>query len=156
MLAQDAVDLGRNALVVALMIGAPVLVVGMVVLFRGGDLLEQTEDEHNYVTVLKPRDGELEYYFGAAWEQEPNGVADEAADEIEAGVRLFEPVALYDLVTRAVKYGLLFIARSLRRSNFFGVSALLRRAILVGVVIGIVAVFVWIHREWEATLPEHL
>jgi len=31
-------------------------------------------------------------------------------DEIEAGVRLFEPVALYDLVTRAVKYGLLFIA----------------------------------------------
>ena len=32
-----------------------------------------------------------------------------AIDEIEAGVRLFEPVALYDLVTRAVKYGLLFI-----------------------------------------------
>jgi len=31
-------------------------------------------------------------------------------NEIEAGVRLFEPVALYDLVTRAVKYGLLFIA----------------------------------------------
>lgn len=30
-------------------------------------------------------------------------------DEIAAGVRLFEPVALYDLVTRAVKYGLLFI-----------------------------------------------
>lgn len=29
--------------------------------------------------------------------------------EIEAGVRLFEPVALYDLVTRAVKYGLLFV-----------------------------------------------
>jgi len=33
-----------------------------------------------------------------------------AMDEIDAGVRLFEPVALYDLVTRAVKYGLLFIA----------------------------------------------
>lgn len=33
-----------------------------------------------------------------------------AVDEIAAGVRLFEPVALYDLVTRAVKYGLLFIA----------------------------------------------
>lgn len=30
-------------------------------------------------------------------------------DEIDAGVRLFEPVALYDLVTRAVKYGLLFV-----------------------------------------------
>ena len=30
--------------------------------------------------------------------------------EISAGVRLFEPVALYDLVTRSVKYGLLFIA----------------------------------------------
>jgi len=36
--------------------------------------------------------------------------ADVDIDEIEAGVRLFEPVALYDLVTRAVKYGLLFIA----------------------------------------------
>jgi inner membrane protein len=32
-----------------------------------------------------------------------------AIDEIEAGVRLFEPVGLYDRVTRAVKYGLLFI-----------------------------------------------
>jgi inner membrane protein len=30
-------------------------------------------------------------------------------EEVEAGVRLFEPVALYDMVTRAVKYGLLFI-----------------------------------------------
>ncbi len=29
--------------------------------------------------------------------------------EIEAGVRLFEPVGLYDRVTRSVKYGLLFI-----------------------------------------------
>jgi len=33
-----------------------------------------------------------------------------AIDEISSGVRLFEPVALYDLVTRAVKYGLLFVA----------------------------------------------
>ena len=33
-----------------------------------------------------------------------------AIDEIDAGVRLFVAVALYDLVTRAVKYGLLFIA----------------------------------------------
>jgi inner membrane protein len=32
-----------------------------------------------------------------------------AVDEISSGVRLFEPVALYDLVTRAVKYGVLFI-----------------------------------------------
>ncbi len=31
-------------------------------------------------------------------------------NEIEAGVRLFEPVALYGKVTRSVKYGLLFIA----------------------------------------------
>ncbi len=30
-------------------------------------------------------------------------------DEATAGVRLFEPVALYDKVTRAVKYGLLFV-----------------------------------------------
>jgi inner membrane protein len=33
-----------------------------------------------------------------------------AIDDVEGGVRLFEPVALYDAVTRAVKYGLLFIA----------------------------------------------
>ena len=39
-------------------------------------------------------------------------VAGRAPDihEVSAGVRLFEPVALYDSVTRAVKYGLLFIA----------------------------------------------
>ena len=35
--------------------------------------------------------------------------ADVNLTEIEAGVRLFEPVALYDLVTRAVKYGLRFV-----------------------------------------------
>ena len=33
-----------------------------------------------------------------------------ALDDVEGGVRLFEPVTLYDAVTRAVKYGLLFIA----------------------------------------------
>jgi len=44
--------------------------------------------------------------FPQAW---PEG-AGVNIQEISAGVRLFEPVALYDLVTRSVKYGLLFIA----------------------------------------------
>ncbi len=43
--------------------------------------------------------------FPQAW----LGCQDVDITEIEAGVRLFEPVALYDLVTRSVKYGLLFI-----------------------------------------------
>ena len=53
---------------------------GMMVLFRRGHRSDQLEDEHNYVSVLEPRaNGQVEYYFGAIWEQEPNGVATEDA-----------------------------------------------------------------------------
>jgi rhamnogalacturonyl hydrolase YesR len=52
---------------------------GMMVLFKRQDLKLQAEDEHNYVSVLQPRNGKLEYYFGAVWEQEPNGIATEEA-----------------------------------------------------------------------------
>jgi rhamnogalacturonyl hydrolase YesR len=51
---------------------------GMMLLFRKGERSEQIEDEHNYVSVLRPADGRLEYYFGAIWEQEPGGVTTEA------------------------------------------------------------------------------
>lgn len=37
------------------------------VLFRKGDLKDQTEDEHNFVHQLTARDGHLRYYFGAIW-----------------------------------------------------------------------------------------
>ena len=52
---------------------------GMMALFKRQDLRLQAEDEHNYVSVLQPRNGKLEYYFGAVWEQEPNGIATEEA-----------------------------------------------------------------------------
>lgn len=47
---------------------------GLVLLFRKSARDEQTEDEHNVVSVMELADGRLEYYFGAAWSQEPNGI----------------------------------------------------------------------------------
>jgi rhamnogalacturonyl hydrolase YesR len=52
---------------------------GMFLLFRKGSRNEQTEDEHNFVSVMQPGDGKLEYYFGAAWVQEPGGVTSKEA-----------------------------------------------------------------------------
>ncbi|MCB0639573.1 MAG: DUF4861 family protein, partial [Lewinella sp.] len=52
---------------------------GMAVIFRTADLVEITEDAHSQVVVLRPSQGKLTYYFGAAWEQEPNGITTEAA-----------------------------------------------------------------------------
>jgi hypothetical protein len=54
---------------------------GIAVLYRNQDLIEITEDEYNHVVVLKPKDGMLTYYFGAAWEQEPNGIQSREAFE---------------------------------------------------------------------------
>jgi rhamnogalacturonyl hydrolase YesR len=53
---------------------------GMAVLFRRTNLIEQTEDDHNYVSLLGPRDGSLQYAFGAFWAGEENGVS--SADEL--------------------------------------------------------------------------
>ncbi len=55
---------------------------GMVVLFRKKDLVEQTEDENSYVLVMKPRGTTLSYAFGALWSGEPDGV--QTLDELEA------------------------------------------------------------------------
>lgn len=51
---------------------------GMMLLFKRQVRSKQTEDEHNYVSILQPQNGELEYYFGAVWEQEPGGVSTKA------------------------------------------------------------------------------
>lgn len=51
---------------------------GMAVIFRRGDLQKQTSDDNSYVSVLKSNGGELEYYFLAAWELEPEGIKTEA------------------------------------------------------------------------------
>ena len=64
-----------------------------------------------------------------------------AIDEIEAGVRLFEPVALYDLVTRAVKYGLLFVALTFLTLGLIelvmGVRLSLVQYLLIGVALAL-------------------
>ncbi len=58
-------------------------------------------------------------------------------DEIEAGVRLFEPVALYDLVTRAVKYGLLFIALTFLSLGLIEYVANVRLSLVQFLLIGV-------------------
>lgn len=47
---------------------------GIAVFFDDDNLIDLTESEDSYVLVLKPDDGNLKYYFAAAWEQEPDGV----------------------------------------------------------------------------------
>ena len=46
----------------------------MAILYLNKDKLMITEDELNNVVVLKPVEGQLTYYFLAAWEQEVNGI----------------------------------------------------------------------------------
>lgn len=46
---------------------------GIAVLFNSSDLISQTESNDSHVLILKPTDGQLQYYFTAAWEMEPNG-----------------------------------------------------------------------------------
>lgn len=50
---------------------------GMAILFKKGDLLEITEDDHSHVIVLKPTNNKITYYFLAAWEKEPEGITQE-------------------------------------------------------------------------------
>jgi len=47
---------------------------GMALLFRKGDRIEQTEDEHNHVVVMDTAGEDLDYYFLGAWEAEPGGI----------------------------------------------------------------------------------
>jgi hypothetical protein len=47
---------------------------GIVVFYKSEDLLELNEDELSYIVKLKPNNGNVTYYFAAAWEQEENGI----------------------------------------------------------------------------------
>lgn len=47
---------------------------GLFIVYRDSDIMEITEDEHSYVLVLMPKNKQLDYYFGAAWELEPGGI----------------------------------------------------------------------------------
>ena len=52
---------------------------GLVLLFRKNARDKQTEDEHNFVSIMQPGDGRLEYNFGAAWSKEPEGITSREA-----------------------------------------------------------------------------
>ena len=51
---------------------------GMAVIFRRGDRIEQLQDETSYVSVMNDNGGHLEYYFLAAWEHELDGIKTQA------------------------------------------------------------------------------
>jgi hypothetical protein len=48
---------------------------GIALFYKGTDLIERRDDAVNQLVVLRPHDGKLTYYFAAAWQEEPNGVA---------------------------------------------------------------------------------
>lgn len=51
---------------------------GMAVIFSKENFIQIDEDQLSHVVILKPADGVLDYYFLAAWEKEPGGIATEA------------------------------------------------------------------------------
>ncbi len=55
---------------------------GMVLLFRKMDLVEQTKDEASQVLVLRPRGKEVSYAFGALWSGQKGGV--QTREELKA------------------------------------------------------------------------
>ncbi len=50
---------------------------GIALFYKTTSLLMLTEDELSHVVILKPINDSVEYYFCAAWEQEPNGITNE-------------------------------------------------------------------------------
>ncbi len=50
---------------------------GIAVFYRKTDMLKLTHDGTSQIVVLRPTDGRLTYYFGAAWEEEPGGIKSE-------------------------------------------------------------------------------
>jgi len=47
---------------------------GMAIVYQNKDYLKLVEDENSHVLVFKPKNNQLEYYFLAAWEKEPEGI----------------------------------------------------------------------------------
>lgn len=50
---------------------------GIAVFYRVKDEVKVTEDSLSHIVVLRPGDGRLTYYFGAAWQAEPGGIKNE-------------------------------------------------------------------------------
>ncbi len=47
---------------------------GIAIFYKINNLKKITEDSLSYIVILNPVKGKLNYYFAAAWEQEPNGI----------------------------------------------------------------------------------
>jgi len=47
---------------------------GMYLFFRKNSQKQLTEDKKNIISVLRPRKGAIDYYFGGAWSKENNGI----------------------------------------------------------------------------------
>jgi Domain of unknown function (DUF4861) len=47
---------------------------GIAVFYKKNNLIEFAEDDLSYIIKLKPENGKVEYYFCAAWDQEPDGI----------------------------------------------------------------------------------
>lgn len=47
---------------------------GMCIFFKTSQLIQQVKDKYSHVVVLRPENNKLNYYFGAAWEQDASGV----------------------------------------------------------------------------------
>jgi hypothetical protein len=47
---------------------------GIAVIFNKNSAGKLTEDKLNYIIPLKPKNGIIQYYFAACWEQEPDGI----------------------------------------------------------------------------------
>ncbi len=68
---------------------------GIAIFYWQKDLLELTEDDVNHIVILQPRNGKVDYYFLAAWEQEPGGIKtlEEFREHLEdLRVRLDNPI----------------------------------------------------------------
>ncbi len=50
---------------------------GIAVFYRSADRVKVTEDSLSDIVILRPQEGQLTYYFGAAWQQEPGGIKNE-------------------------------------------------------------------------------
>lgn len=51
---------------------------GIVVFFKGTDMIEFTEDQFSHIVKLKPSSGKVDYYYAGVWQLEPNGITNEA------------------------------------------------------------------------------
>ncbi|HEY9167656.1 MAG TPA: DUF4861 family protein [Candidatus Kryptonia bacterium] len=49
---------------------------GTAIFYKQADVIRLTGDSLSHIVVLRASGGNLEYYFGAAWEKEPGGIKD--------------------------------------------------------------------------------